>query len=259
MIEYFDTHAHLFDDRFAGELPAVLDRTRAAGVVGILAVGIDEASSRASVDQANTYPEILRAAVGLQPNNLATLPATEWDAIVAMASDPIVAAIGETGLDRYWDSTPFAMQEDFFHRHLELSRQYQKPVVIHCRDAEADIISLLTSHYNHHGPIHGVMHSFTGTIATAQQCLDMGLMISFAGMITYKTAAELRAVTKLIPEDRLLIETDCPYLAPQPVRGRRNEPSYVVHTATVIAAERGMTLAALAAKTTANARRWLKW
>ncbi len=166
-----------------------------------------------------------------------------------------MVALGETGLDRYWDYTPFAQQEDYFARHLELARRLQLPVIIHCREAEADIVRMLREDFDRHGLLSGVMHSFTGDAATAHACTEMGLYISFAGMVTYKNAQALREVARTIPADRLLVETDCPYLAPVPRRGQRNEPAFVVHTAECLARERSEELSALAAETTRNARK----
>ncbi len=249
----FDTHAHLFDERFAGDLPAVLERAAAAGVGRVVCVGIDRDTSAASLDIARRFPAAVVAAVGLQPNHVAEAAAGDWDEVVRLAADPRAAALGETGLDRYWDRAPFPQQEDYFARHLDLSRRTGKPVVIHCREAEADVVRVLRADFDRHGPVRGVMHSFTGDAATAEACLAMGLYVSFAGMVTYKTAADLRAVAKAVPADRLLVETDCPYLAPVPHRGKRNEPAFVAHTAAVIAAERGESAATLAARTSENA------
>jgi TatD DNase family protein len=165
-----------------------------------------------------------------------------------------VVALGETGLDRHWDYTPFPQQEDFFIRHLELARRKEMPVVIHCREAEADVIRLLREDFDRHGPVPGVMHSFTGDQATAEACLAMGLYLSFAGMVTYKNAQGLRDVAARIPLDRLLVETDSPYLAPVPVRGKRNEPAYVIHTAACLASVHKVEPAMIAEKTTRNAR-----
>jgi len=165
-----------------------------------------------------------------------------------------VVALGETGLDRHWDYTPFPQQEDFFARHLDLARKHHLPVVIHCREAEADVVRMLRADYERHGPVRGVMHSFTGDLATAQACLDLGLYISFAGMLTYKNAQDLREVANQMPLERLLVETDSPYLAPVPARGKRNEPAYVVHTLNSLATVHGVAAAALAEQTTRNAR-----
>lgn len=249
-----DTHAHLFDDRFAADLPAAIDRAVAAGVVGMLAVGIDAKSSLASVGLANRFDSVL-AAVGIQPNRIAEAGPGDWDEIVRLAeTEPRVAAIGETGLDRHWHVAPFPQQEEYFARHLALARRLGKPVVVHCREAEADVVKMVTDDFDRHGPVRGVMHSFTGDAATAKACLAMGLHISFAGMVTYKSADDLRRIAKDVPADRLLVETDCPYLAPQAVRGKRNEPAFVAHTAAALANVRGEAVAAFAERTSANAR-----
>jgi TatD DNase family protein len=248
-----DTHAHLFDDRFRKDLPAVLERAAAAGVERVVCLGIDLESSRQSVEIAKQYPLVV-AAVGIQPNSAAEAKPGDWEEVVKLAeSEPRVVAIGETGLDRYWDRTPFALQEDYFTRHIELARRLGKPFVIHCREAEADVAKSLRTHSST-GPLRAVMHSFSGDLATAKACLEMGLFISFAGMVTYPTAQNLRDVAKEVPLDRLLVETDCPYLAPQPVRGKRNEPAFVAHTAALLAEVKGVSVAELAEATTRNAR-----
>src|SRR5207253_8206062 len=171
-----------------------------------------------------------------------------------LATSPKVVALGETGLDRHWDFTPFPQQEDYFARHLELARKLSLPVVIHCREAEADVVRMLRADFERHGPVRGVMHSFTGDLATAEACLAMGLYISFAGMVTYKNAQNLRDVAASVLLDRLLVETDSPYLAPVPVRGRRNEPAFVRHTALCLAQVKDVPLETLAEHTTRNAR-----
>jgi TatD DNase family protein len=252
-VDLVDTHAHLDDERFAEDLPAVLERARAAGVRRVVTVAVTAASSAACVALAETYP-LLAATVGIQPNHVAQAGPGDWDKVRQLAEHPCVVAIGETGLDRHWDHTPFAQQEDYFARHLELARQHHLAVVIHCREAEADVVRMLRADHADHGPVRGVMHSFTGDAATAEACLDLGLYVSFAGMVTYKNAQALRDVARRIPLDRLLVETDSPYLAPTPVRGRRNEPAYVVHTAACLASVLDMDLAALAEQTTQNAR-----
>jgi TatD DNase family protein len=251
--ELIDTHAHLDDDRFADDLPAVLERARALGVVRTVAIGTTAPSSAACVTLAGRHPA-LAASVGLQPNHVAEAAADAWDEVARLATRPGVVAVGETGLDRHWDYTPFPQQEEYFARHLELARRRNLAVVIHCREAEADVVRTLREDYERHGPVRGVMHSFTGDAATAAACVAMGLYVSFAGMLTYKNAGALREVARGVPADRLLVETDSPYLAPVPVRGKRNEPAYVRHTAECLAAVRGMGVDTLAAETTRNAR-----
>lgn len=251
---WIDTHAHLDDERFAADLPAVLDRAAAAGVERVLTIGIDLATSRAAVQLARAH-SMLAAVVGIQPNHAAEAGPGDWDEIVRLAEmGPPVVAVGETGLDRYWDRCPFPVQQDYFTRHLDLARRLNLPVVIHCREAEADVVAALKVAYERHGPVNGVMHSFSGDAATARACVAMGLHISFAGMVTYKTGASLLAVARDVPADRILVETDSPYLAPVPVRGKRNEPAFVVHTGAAVAAARGDPVAAFAARTTANAK-----
>jgi TatD DNase family protein len=221
--------------------------------VRVVAVATTGPSSEACANLASQHA-LLRATVGIQPNHVAQAAADDWDKVVALARRPEVVGLGETGLDRYWDYTPFAQQEDYFDRHLALARQTGLAVVIHCREAEADTVRMLRADFERRGPVRAVMHSFTGDLATAQACLDMGLYISFAGMLTYKNAQALRDVAAQVPLDRLLVETDCPYLAPVPVRGKRNEPAFVKHTAACLAEVKGRSLEIIAEHTTRNAR-----
>jgi TatD DNase family protein len=248
-----DTHAHLDDPRFAEDLADVVARAEAAGLERIVTIGTDASTSRTSIELADRFP-LLRAAVGIQPNHVAEAQPGDWKVILGLVSHPKCVAMGETGLDRYWDRAPFPLQEEYFARHLELSRKVGKPVVIHCREAEADVVRMLRAEFQAGGPIAGVMHSFTGDAATANACLEMGLHISFAGMVTYKNAEDLRRVAATIPLDRLLVETDSPYLAPVPHRGKRNEPAYVVHTAELLAKVLGVTAQVLDEHATRNAR-----
>jgi TatD DNase family protein len=248
-----DTHAHLDDEQFASDLPKVVERARAAGVVQVVTVATTAASSALSVALARQYPPLF-AAVGIHPNEANAAGPTDWDEVVRLVEEEKVVAVGETGLDRHWDRTPFPVQEDYFARHLELGRKRGRPVVIHCRDAGADVLRLLRADFERHGPVRGVMHSFTGDPALAEACLAMGLLLSFAGMLTYKNAGDLREVAARVPLDRVLVETDSPYLAPVPRRGRRNEPAHVVHTAACLAGLHGVEADALAEQTTRNAQ-----
>jgi TatD DNase family protein len=253
MMQLCDTHAHLDDAQLSGDVTAVLARAKAAGVSWILAVGTTLVSSRHCVDLAVEHPEVL-ASAGIHPNHAAEAAAGDWEACVALAELPQVVALGETGLDLYWKDTPLPVQQDFFDRHLRLAQQLDLPVIIHQRESGAEILAMLEE-ARRRGPLRGVMHSFTGDAEFARSCLDLGLHISFAGMLTFKKSGDLRAVAREIPADRLLVETDSPYLSPEPFRGQRpNEPARVVHTARCLAEARGMGLAELAAQTTANAR-----
>lgn len=256
---WIDTHAHLDDERLRPELDLVLGRARAAGVTRVLAVATTAQDSASCLGIAGQFPDMVRATVGIQPNHVAQAGPGDWDEVVRLAADPHVLALGETGLDRYWDYTPFAQQEDFFGRHLKLARALNKPVVIHCRQAEADLVRMLREDFDKHGPVRGVMHSFTGDAATATACVDMGLFISFAGMLTYKNAQDLRDVAAQVPLERLLVETDCPYLAPVPKRGQRNEPAFVAHTGAVLAGLKGVAVEEMAEQTTGNARELFGW
>ena len=248
-----DTHAHLDDDRFAADLPAVLDRARAAGIARIITIGIDRESNRAAIELTERYAEVF-AAVGIHPNSVAAATPADFDEMETLAATVTkVVAVGESGLDRYRDRTPFEQQEAAFVRHLALARRLNKPCIIHCRDADADVVRVLRADLAANGPVKAVTHSFCGDATTAEACVELGLFFSFSGMLTFKANDTLRAVAKAIPLDRLLVETDCPYLAPQPVRGKRNEPAYVAHTADTLAAALGLTVAELADATTRNA------
>ena len=254
-MEWIDTHAHLNDERFDGRVGDVVETARKAGVVQTLVIGIDRPSSEKAVQLANDHRELF-AVIGLQPNSLMECGAEDFAAIENLVADPRVVAVGETGLDRYWDKTPFDVQQDFFGRHLELARAIEKPVVIHCREAEFDVLHVLRGFAERKGElINGVMHSYTGSKELVPEFLKLGLHISFAGMVTFKKNDELREAAKLVPDDRILIETDSPYLAPEPFRGKPNQPAWVVHTGIRLAAVRGVSAEQFAAMTTANARR----
>ncbi len=251
---FFDTHAHLDQEEFAADLEGVLARATAAGVKSILAVGVSAASSAATIELARRHPGV-HAAVGIHPNYAAQAQAGDWDRVVELARSAGVAALGETGLDRHWNYTPFDVQQDYFHRHLRLSRETSLPVVIHTRDCDADVLRMLREAATL-GPLRGIMHSFSGSAATAAECLELGLHVSFSGMVTYKKNEALREVARSVPPERLLIETDSPYLSPEPVRSvRRNEPAHVAHTAARLATSLGRDLEELARQTTDNARR----
>ena len=238
-LQLFDTHAHLNSDAFADHVDDVVHRAREAGLVGINVIGIDVSTSRRAVDLAAEYPGYLFAVVGIQPNSAAEAKSDDFSVIEELASMPGVRAIGETGLDCYWDDTPLPLQHEYFDRHMQLCRDTSLPMVIHMRDSTTLIVDQLRRQT---AVPPGVMHSYTGDLDTAKQCLDLGLYISFAGMVTFKKSEDLQAVAKEIPEDRLLVETDSPYLSPEPLRGKRpNEPARVEHTLRFLAKVRGVT------------------
>ncbi len=249
-----DTHAHLDQDDFDADRAEVVARAVEAGVEAIVTIGTTAATSAKCVQIAAEFGP-LYAAVGIQPNYVHEATGEDWDRIVELLDRSKVVAIGETGLDRYWDFAPFDLQQDYFDRHLQLSAERRLPFIVHMRECEADILAMLRDAYRR-GPLLGVMHSFTGDAEMAAECVAMGMYISFAGMVTFKKSDALRACAATVPDDRLLIETDSPYLAPHPKRSqKRNEPALVHHTAACLAEVRGVSLKTLAAQTTANARR----
>jgi TatD DNase family protein len=248
-----DTHAHLHQEHFDADRDEVVRRAHEAGVSTIISIGINATSSQAVIELAAKYPGVF-AAVGIQPNDCAEAQPGDWQQIVELCSQPRVVAIGETGLDRYWKDVPFDLQQDYFDRHLRLSQDRGLPLVIHTRECDADMLAMLRE-ARQRGPLQGVMHSFTGAEETAAECIALGLYISFAGMVTFKKSDELRLIAKTVPADRILVETDSPYLSPHPLRGKRNEPANVVHTARVLAGVRGVSFEEFAGQTTENANR----
>ncbi|MCO8122522.1 TatD family hydrolase [Stieleria sp. TO1_6] len=252
-LRLFDTHAHLNVDAFDKTVAETVQRARQAGVEGIMVIGIDVPSSRRACELAAEYPDYLFAAVGIQPNSVAESAPDDFALIKDLVGMPGVRAIGETGLDCYWDDTPIEQQHAAFDQHLQLCRDTDLPMVIHMRES-GDLIVQQLKRQSLVPP--GIMHSFTGDWDCARECLDLGLHISFAGMVTFKKSQDLRDVAKLVPEDRLLVETDSPYLSPEPLRGKRpNEPARVQHTLRCLAEARGVKPEALAEVTTENARR----
>ncbi|HZS03120.1 MAG TPA: TatD family hydrolase [Chloroflexota bacterium] len=252
-----DSHAHLMDPAFAGEVDAVLERAAAAGVQTIVCVGYDLDSSRAAIALAATYPNIF-ATVGVHPNYLAAAPPDWLSQVRELARAPRVVGIGETGLDYYRTYTPPDRQRHGLQAHFDLADDLGLPVVIHCREAETDLLAALAARPAGRGA-RGVLHCFSGSAATMEAAVAAGYYISLAGTVTFKNAAGLRAVAAAVPAERLLVETDCPYLSPMPHRGQRNEPARVRLTAACIAEARGESFDAVARQTTANAARLFGW
>ena len=248
-----DTHCHLDAEAFRTDLDEVVQAALDNGVKHMITIGITLQTSEAAIVVANRY-DCVSAVVGIQPNYAQEAGPGDWERIMELAAHEKVVGIGETGLDKHWDFAPLEIQRDYFRRHLAFSRQCEKPFVVHCRDAEAEVLEMLREDYAN-GPLNGLMHSFCGDAAMAAECIDMGMHVSFAGMVTFRKSDELRAVAGTIPLQRLLIETDAPYLAPHPMRGKRNEPAWVRHTAECLAGVQEVTVDQLAEATTANAMR----
>ncbi|MCU0492172.1 MAG: TatD family hydrolase [Chloroflexaceae bacterium] len=239
---FIDTHAHLHLPPFADDLPQVLERATDNGVGRIIEIGYNLDSSRAALALAEAHPQIY-AVVGVQPNYAVALPGDWLAQVRALAHHPKVVAIGEIGLDFYWNKATPEQQETVFCEQLALARELRLPVVIHSREAQADTVRVLRAHAIGQP---GVMHSFSGDWAYALQCLEIGFYLSLAGPVTFSKAHDLHDVARRAPLDRLLTETDCPYLTPHPHRGKRNEPAYVRLVAERIATLRGLTTPACA-------------
>lgn len=245
-----DSHSHLQDARFADDRAQVLGRALDT-LDWLLVVGDTLASSRDAVELAATHPRVF-AAAGIHPHHAGTASDDVLCEIETLTRRERVVAWGEIGLDYYYEYSPKDVQRDTFHRQLERACALDLPVIVHSRDAEPDTADLLAAFA---GRIRGVLHCFTGTAALAEAALDVGLHISFSGILTFPKAQDIRDVAATVPLDRLLVETDAPYLAPKPHRGQRCEPAHVVHTAEVLAGLRGMTVEDIAERTTMNAER----
>ena len=253
-IELFDSHAHVDGPEFDADRDAVLARARAAGVRRLIVIGAvgDIASAERAVALAERDPDVF-ATIATHPHDAGAMTEAWWAVHARLARHPRVVAIGETGLDFYYDHAPREAQADAFRRFVALAREVGKPVVCHIRDAHAEARAILVE--TGAAEVGGVIHCFTGTPDDAEAYAALGFHVSFSGIVTYKNAQPIRDAVRRVPLDRILVETDCPYLAPIPMRGKRNEPAFVVHTAAVVAREAGVSLAELAAATVANTER----
>jgi len=247
-----DSHTHL--DRGRAPEAELVAAARAAGVKRILTIGIDAESRRAALAAADAYDEVF-AAIGHHPNNATGYDDSITAELRELAAHPRCLAIGETGLDDYRNYAPRADQENAFRAHIDVAHELGKPLVIHTRAAEDDTISTLAEHA---GGLEVILHCFSMP-DRLDECLDHGWWISFAGNVTYAKAADLADAAERVPLDRLLVETDAPYLTPEPVRKERNQPAYVVHTARFVAERRGIAYEELEAAVEANAVRLLGW
>lgn len=249
-----DTHCHLDLRQFADDRTAVIRRAAAAGVSQIIVPAINLQNLTAVTDLALTHEGVF-AAVGIHPNSCAEWTDAWLTAVREAAARPKVVAIGEIGLDYYWDDAPHAVQHEALAQQLALAAHLTLPVIIHNREANDDVLRLLAASPLAGRENPGVLHSFSGDWAMARAALDLGFYLGFTGPVTFKKADDLREIVRRTPLERLLIETDAPYLAPQPYRGKRNEPAYVSLVAARMAEVKGVETAVIAHHTTANARR----
>jgi TatD DNase family protein len=248
----FDTHCHLMDEQFDNDLDEVIRRAHDAGVNRIVIPGIDVETSKKAIAIAERFDGIY-ATVGVHPEAAKDVPLTAFDAIRKLANHKKVVAIGEIGLDYYWDAAPRDEQQRVMATQVEIAKECGLPVIIHNREATADTVSLL--HEVGASKVQGVMHCFMDTFEIARRCIDMGFFISFGGPVTFKNAKSVHEVAPLIPDESILIETDSPYLAPHPYRGKRNEPSYVKIVAARMAELKHTSVEQIADVTTKNANR----
>ncbi|HHY46796.1 MAG TPA: TatD family hydrolase [Firmicutes bacterium] len=252
-----DTHAHLDHEDFDPDREAVIERARQNGVRIILAVGYDIQSSERAVEFAGRY-EGVYAVIGIHPHDAKDAPDDAIDRIRTLASHQKVVAVGEIGLDYHYDLSPRDVQRSVFISQLRLARELGLPVVIHDREAHGDVMEILKGEGVPGGGLsgrYGVLHCFSGSLEMARECIKMGFYISFGGPVTFKNARRPKEVAAAVPQDRLLVETDCPYLAPTPHRGERNEPAFVRYVVEELAHLRGTSFEDIASVTTQNAIR----
>ena len=254
MTELIDSHCHLGFDGLYEEHAAVVRRANEAGVTQM--INIESAptleDNQKTIDIARQY-DCVFATIGIHPHDSVRVDEDMVQAIGVLAKDPKVVAIGEAGLDYHYDNSPRESQREAFARWIRLAREVDLPLVIHTRDAEADTLEILRDEPP--GPAGAVIHCFTGSLEFAHRCVEMGLYISIPGVVTFKNPGDVPRVAAEVPLDRLLVETDSPFMSPAPLRGRRNEPSHVVWTARKVAELRGMSFEELAVHTVSNTRR----
>ena len=249
-----DTHTHLNAKQFDGDRREVIERAVAAGVTRIVNVGFNRETIPSSLELAEKY-DFIYTTVGWHPQDAVYMTAEDLDWIEQLCAHEKVVAIGEIGLDYYWDTSPKDVQQKVFREQIRLARRLGLPIVIHNRDAHQDVVQILREEKA--ADVGGIMHCFSGSWETAKQCLDMNFYISFGGPVTFKNAKQPKEVLAKVPLDRLLIETDSPYLTPHPYRGKRNESAYVRYVAEAAAEITGLTLEEVARVTTENAVRLL--
>lgn len=248
-MKFADSHAHLNHPDFAGDIDTVANALLEKGTL-VLNIAYDLGSAEAAIKLAEKYTN-MRATAGIHPHDAGKVTAEDLKLLAELARHEKVVAIGETGLDYYRNLAPKEDQKRILKEHLKLASELKKPVIIHCRDAFDDILPILTE-YTDGGGAGGVLHCFSEGPEEVQRGIDIGFHISFAGTVTYKKADRIREAAKVVPAELLLMETDCPWLAPQPMRGKRNEPSFILETAKVLAKTRGVTVGDISRVTYAN-------
>lgn len=248
----FDTHVHLNVSHFDKDRKEVLARAKEAGVEYMLIVGFDHETIPKAIEMAENY-DYIYAAVGWHPVDAIDMTDRELEWLEELSAHPKVVALGEMGLDYHWDKSPKEVQKDVFRKQIRLAKKVNLPIIIHNREATEDIIHVLQEEEAEE--VGGIMHCYNDSVNYVDACLDMNFYISLGGPVTFKNATLPKEVAKYVPEDRLLIETDCPFLAPHPNRGKRNEPSYVILVAEKIAALRNETIETISRQTTENALR----
>ena len=255
MIELIDSHCHLDVEQFDDDREAMIQRAAEAGVVAMVVPGINEADIPRVLALAEKHPQIY-VGVGIHPHETETWRDGVIDELRSWVKHPKVVAIGEIGLDYYYQDYPREVQLHMIRQQVRFAREAGKPIIVHDRDAHGDVLEVLKSELD--PAIGGVMHCFSGSGEFARECMQLGMMISFAGPVTFKNATKLQEAARSVPLDHLLIETDSPYLTPTPYRGKRNEPAYVRHVAEKLAELHGVSLEELARHTTANTRKLFK-
>lgn len=247
-----DSHAHMTSSNLFEEAPLLLDRAKASGVIKLVNIATDVLSLKRGLELSKQYPWMVNAA-STTPHDVDKTGESDFDIIASHVNE--LHAVGETGLDYYYEHSPRELQKTFLRRYLKLARDNNLPIVIHCREAFSDLFQIL----DEEGHFGGVLHCFTGTIEESREVIKRGLYLSLSGIVTFKKSVELQEVAKEVPLDRLLIETDAPYLAPQPYRGKVNEPAYVIETAKFLANLKNVSFETLAAQTTLNAETLFKF
>ncbi|WP_114165384.1 TatD family hydrolase [Exiguobacterium sp. TNDT2] len=247
-----DTHTHINAEQFNEDVEATIERARAAGVSPMLVVGFDNPTITRAIELAETYEDIY-AIVGWHPVDAVDCTEADLARIETLMNHPKVMALGEIGLDYHWDKSPKDIQQRVFRQQIAIAKRTNMPIVIHNREATADVLDILEE--EHAEEVGGVFHSYSMSVELLERCLRLNFYISLGGPVTFKNAKVPKAVAQQVPLDRLLVETDCPYLTPTPFRGKRNEPAYVTYVAEEIASLRDMSYDAIAKATTANAKR----